>query len=188
MDSLIPNYITHYYLPDRKPFLSLSDLSPDKLNEVLKELRERAERGETKRGFADWYVDERKKTEEHLKEQFIKKGGGPQRQFPIYFVLGKSDIQKSMDLSLMELKLELETFPEDIISFTYPDSMATMVLAEDSENKKSYHGQLFTYKEIIEVVKEYGFPKDEIAKTAKFLYPNYIEMQLWCDDPIVQYL
>lgn len=84
-----------------------------------------------------------------------------------------------MDSSLLELNVELETIPEEIISFTYPDSMATMVLAKETENQKPYHGQLFTYKEIKEVVKEYGFPKDEIAKTSKFMYPNYIEVQVW---------
>lgn len=85
MKELIPNYITHYYLLDRKPFLSLSELSQEKLQEVLKELRERTKRGETKRGFADWYVEERKKTEAFLREEFIKKGGKPKREISNLF-------------------------------------------------------------------------------------------------------
>lgn len=93
-----------------------------------------------------------------------------------------------MDPAQAELKLALNEFPKDVISFTYPDSMATMVLANDPEYYEPFHGKVFTYDEIIQVVKEYGFPKDEAGKTSKFLYPKYIEMQLWSNGPIKRHL
>src|SRR5687767_9827981 len=187
-ENLLPDYITHYHLPDRKPFLSLSDLPEEKLAIVLAELRDNAQRGETKRGFASWYIEERKKTEVFLRQEFIKKGGKPQRQYPIYFVLGKSDCQKRMDPVQVEIQLKLADIPSELISFTYPDSMATMVLRDDLPYRKPYHGKVFTYQEIIEVVKEHGFPMDEAAKTSKFMYPNYIEVQLWSDEPVKHFL
>ena len=181
MKEIIPDFLTHYYLPDKKPFLTLSDLEGDKLNEVLTELRLKAQKGESLRGFASWYVDERKKTEVFLRNEFIKKGGKPQRKFPIYFVLGKSEVQKGLSSGTKELIIDLKTVPKEFLSFTYPDSMATMVLMNDDEFRKPYHGKIFTFSEIIEVVREHGFPKDEGAKTSKFIYPNYIEAQVWCD-------
>ncbi len=185
---MIPDFVTHYYLNDRKPFLSLSDLSEDRLSEVLGDLREKARRGETKRGFAEWYIPERKRTEEYLRNAFISKGGIPTRKYPLYFVLGKSDTQKSMDPQQLELTLPLQKFPEEKISFTYPDSMASMLLKEDQSFNKPYHGQVFTLKEITEVVHQYGFPKDQAERTSRFLYPCYVEMQLWCDSPILEFL
>ncbi|MEW6469981.1 MAG: hypothetical protein AB1458_13720 [Bacteroidota bacterium] len=185
---LIPDYLTHYYLPDRKPFLSLSDLDEENLERVLSGLKQKAERGETKRGFATWYVEERKKTELFLRSEFINKGGKPQRQYPIYFVLGKSDCQKNRDPAQAELRINLSDIPKDVISFTYPDSMATMILKNDPPYRQPYHGRLFTYAEILDVVRKYGFPRDEAARTSKFLYPNYIEVQLWSDEPVREFL
>ena len=48
-----PTFLTHYYLPDRKPFLNLSALEAEDLKIVLEELRAKTERGENKRSFAD---------------------------------------------------------------------------------------------------------------------------------------
>ena len=183
-----PTFLTHYYLPDRKPFLNLSALEDEDLRVVLEALRAKTESGENKRSFADWYVTERKNSEQHLKKVFLKKGGIVEKDFPHYFVFGESSIQKNLANNTKEIRLQLEKLPLEKISFTYPDSMATMVLKDDELYKMPYHGKVFTYSEIIEVIKEYGFPKDEIAKTSKFHFPLYIEAQLWSDGPIVHLL
>lgn len=181
MKNIIPDFLTHYHLPDRQPFLTLSDLDGEELNSVLAELRLKTQNGESKRMFADWYIDERKKTEFFLREQFLKKGGKVQRQFPIYFVLGRSETNKAMVPEMKELTLALENIPKEFISFTYPDSMATLALDNDPVYKKPYNGKVFTYDELLEVVQQFGYPKDEIAKCSKFGYPNYIEAQIWCN-------
>ena len=183
-----PTFLTHYYLPDRKPFLNLSSLKEPDLNAVLQELRHKTEMGENKRMFSEWYVAERKISEEHLKKEFKKKGGIIEKEYPHYFVFGESLIQKGLAKNTKEVRIELSQLPLDKISFTYPDSMATMVLKDDGLYKMPYHGKVFTYSEIIEVVQEFGFPKDEIAKTSKFHFPLYIEAQLWSDTPVMQFL
>ena len=183
-----PSFLTHYYLPDRKPFLNLSALNEADLNTVLEELRHKTEIGENKRMFSDWYVKERKTSEEHLKKEFLKKGGIIEKEYPHYFVFGESLIQKGLAKSTKEIRIELNHLPLDKISFTYPDSMATMVLKDDELYKMPYHGNVFTYSEILEVIKEFGFPKDEIAQTSKFHFPLYIEAQLWSDAPVAHFL
>jgi hypothetical protein len=185
--SMHPSFLTHYYLPDRKPFLNLSSLNEADLSTVLEELRHKTETGENKRMFADWYVTERKISEQHLKKEFLKKGGVVEKNYPHYFVFGESLIQKGLAEGTKEVRIELKKLPLEKISFTYPDSMATMVLKQDIIYKMPYHGEVFTYSEIIEVIKEYGFPKDEIGKTSKFHFPLYIEAQLWSDEPIAQF-
>lgn len=180
--------LTHYYLPDRKPFLSLSALEEDELHTVLAELREKTKRGESKRVFMDWYVDERKKSERRVREAFISKGGKPEKNYPHYFVLGESLIQKSTAPGMQELTMMLSEIPAELISFTYPDSMASFDLEKDDNYKMPYHGKVFTLDELKEVIHEYGIPADEIGLTSRYGYPKYIEAQLWSDKPIQKFL
>lgn len=187
MNTTVPDFVTHYYLEDRKPFLSLSELSGEELEKVLKELREKNEKGESARWIAPWYVEDRKRTEDFLREEFLKKGGRIERHYPLYFLLGKSEGIKNISRQ-KEIRLQLSELPADAISFTYPDSMATFVLRDDPPFYKPYHGKVFTYEEIVDVIKEYGFPEEGLMQCSKFRYPNCIEMQLWTNEPIKHFL
>jgi hypothetical protein len=54
-----------------------------------------------------------------------------------------------------------------MITFTYPDSMTSLPLAtliEHREDRKPYHGQVFTLDEIERVVAEYGMPGTAIGR------------------------
>lgn len=185
IDKLI---LTHYYLPDRKPFLNLSGLEENELKLVLDDLREKNRRGESQRVFMDWYVEDRKESERKLRELFIRKGGRPEKLFPHYFVLGKSNIQKSLAKNTRELEIPLNQIPAEFISFTYPDSMASFDLLNEPENKMPYHGELFLLEEILNVIQQYGMPADEIGFTSRYGYPKYIEAQLWSDQPVLSFL
>lgn len=180
--------LTHYHLPDRKPFLNLSALPEEELKIVLEALREKTKRGESKRVFMDWYVNERKEAEKRIRHSFIAKGGNPEKMYPHYFVLGESKIQKSTANNMQEIVLSLDDIPGEFISFTYPDSMASFDLENDPKYKMPYHGQVFTLEEIKEVIREYKMPADEIGYTSRYGYPKYIEAQLWSDKPIAKYL
>lgn len=181
-------FLTHYYLPDRKPFLNLSALEDEELNLVLAGLREKNKRGESKRVFMDWYVADRKRCEDRLKKMFLAKGGNPRKNYPHYFVLGQSSILKSLANDTRELNFALGDFPEDQISFTYPDSMASFDLENDEKFKMPYHGKVFTLSEIINLIQEYGFPADETGYTSRYGYPKYIEAQVWSDQPLADFL
>jgi hypothetical protein len=180
--------LTHYYLPDRKPFLNLSALEEDELKKVLIDLREKTRTGDSKRVFMDWYVEDRRKSEARIREAFIAKGGNPEKKYPHYFVVGTSSIQKSLSKNTLEVTIRLNDIPSRFICFTYPDSMASFDLENDAEHQMPYHGKIFTRDEIAEVIREYGMPADEIGYTSRYGYPKYIEAQLWSDKPIQKYL
>ena len=69
------------------------------------------------------------------------------------------------------------------VSFTYGDSMQHA--DQGPFNDKPYKNQVYTYDEILEIVKEYGW----IIKTDNWHWgiPCYIEAQLWSDIPIEKY-
>lgn len=181
-------FLTHYYLPDRKPFLNLSALEEVELKSVLEDLREKTKRGESKRVFMDWYVDRRKEAEKRIRNEFIAKGGKPEKMYPHYFILGESKIQKSTAQNMQEVKIPLSEIPSELISFTYPDSMASFDLAKDAEYKMPYHGNVFLIEELKTVIEKYGMPVDEIGFTSQYGYPKYIEAQLWSDIPILHHI
>lgn len=185
---MIPSYITHYYLPDRRPFLNLSELDDSVLDLVLTELREKHSKGELKRTFPDSYVEERRKTERHIRQHFVRKGGKPTRSYPHYFVLGESTTLRDMEADLREVRIPLSEVYPKLLSFTWPDSMASLELAEDPQLRKPYHGQVFTLQEIAEVVRHHGSPVDGLMRTAQHGYINYIEAQLWSDEPVAKYV
>jgi hypothetical protein len=89
--SAIPDFITHYHLPDRDPFLNLSDLADESVEEILAGLAAAAEIGSSERRFGPRYMKLRRRTEELLRARFIGVGGRPVRQSPHYFVLGESE-------------------------------------------------------------------------------------------------
>jgi hypothetical protein len=51
------DYITHYHLTQKQPFLNLSDLSPDELSIVMRDLEDRRAKEELKRVFGKRYMD-----------------------------------------------------------------------------------------------------------------------------------
>ncbi len=107
---------------------------------------------------------------------------------PIYFFLGKfHGIDASRPLSIRVL---LTVFSQEMITFTYPDSMASLPLAtliEHHSDRRPYHGQVFTLDEIEDVVSEYGVPGEEGNPTAS-RYDTFIEVQVWDDRPLREYL
>jgi len=69
-----------------------------------------------------------------------------------------------------------------MVTFTYPDSMASFAIGNQGEHigiRKKYHGLVFTLNEIKEVVSEFGMP-DRQSST----YDRFIEVQVWDDRPI----
>lgn len=188
MEKQVPDYLTHYYLPERGPFLSISYLEGEELEKVIRELKQMCEAGQFRRGIADWYIEERKSTEEFLKEEFRKKGGKIEIDFPHYFVLGSSRMQKSMAPGTEEVRINLSEVPKEFLSFTYPDSIASRVLCKDDRNRRPFHGQVFTLDEILDIIDSYGFPEDKVEEVDGIRFPLFIEAQLWSTAPIKDYL
>ena len=123
----------------------------------------------------DWLVAERR-----------RKLGTTKLERPIYFFLG--DFSDGRDPSRPKsLVMRLQDFPPETLTFTYPDSMASLPIAIQDDHglhRKRYHGQVFTLNEIKLVVAEFGMPGDRWKTDPAMKYDKFIEVQVWDDRPI----
>jgi len=148
-----PTYITHYYRRGTPPFQSLSSLPDQQTVDLMRLLADDTAFGER---FKDpeGYLQNRRKSEAWVRSEFILKGGKPQLDYPIYFVLGKSQwlVKNSPDRSRhQEIQIDLAAFDEGDVSFTYPDSMISFWLGHDPTSVfylPEFHGKVFTRKKL----------------------------------------
>ena len=104
----------------------------------------------------DQYLRTRRQIEQWLYQEFIAKGGAPQQSYPIYMMLGRSKwLLTAVDAATLattaEIQVPLSLFQECDVSFTYPDSMVSFLVANQKESEyylPDYHGKLFTLSEI----------------------------------------
>jgi len=185
-------YLTHYYRAGTTPFRSLSALSETEAIEKMKELYvDDAVWGRFKNPA--WYLNERKKTELWLREEFILKGGCPQEEYPIYMIMGACDLlEKTMlDVELKKIQIPISYFKEEHISFTFIDSMFSFSLGQDKSSEyyqSKYHGKVFTLSEIRSIIKEKGLPVEGWwGKLPHDFFP-YIEAQVWNNKLLREYL
>ena len=187
---VLPDYVTHYHLPDRSPFQNLSDLDGLKLERVLKALGSLEVRSRSHRVFGLRYMDFRLRTEAKLREAFYARGGRPERTAPHYFVLGSCAWFQALAVDMRSVRVALDDLPDDQTTFTYPDSFTAMGLAPDYNlpyKSRPYHGTVFRKNEIGDVVAEFGPPDDRIEDFGNYhrrTFEKYIEVQLWSDPPI----
>lgn len=164
--------------------MNLSDLPADELARTLECLEhDRATSGH-KRVFAPPYMQLRKLTEEKLRELFVAAGGRPGRENPHYFVLGRSRWFESLYPESRSVVLPLSQLATEIVSFTYPDSMAAMAIAREwgfPPESRPYHEKVFRLEELEAVVAEHGLPDDD-PETMEG--ERYLEVQVWSDDPV----
>lgn len=198
MDRL-PDVVTHNFDPARGPFRNLCALPDAEAERVLDEIRASG----TRRIKAD-YLRRRRAVEDWLRAERRRKLGqklGTTRlDRPIYFFLG--DFADGLDRSRpASLVLPLAAFPPEVLTFTYPDSMASLPLSRDDRlraHRKAYHGKVFTLPEIAAVVARFGLPGDRWKpasdrwkppsdrwKTEESMcYDRFIEVQVWDDRPL----
>lgn len=120
----IPQYLTHYYR--EHPFRTLTELLPRERARVIEglSLSGRASR----RLQSAFYFEQRLQDETVMYDQFLAKGGTPQRRRPHYAILGESDIWQAITLHC--LRIPLTAIPSSQLSFTYTDSWSTYVEAQ----------------------------------------------------------
>jgi hypothetical protein len=102
------------------------------------------------------------------------------------FFLG--DFADGKDLSRpASLKKQLDAFRADVLTFTYPDSMASLLIATRDDHilhRKPYHGRVFTLPEIRKVVSKFGLPGNRWKTDPAMKYEKFIEVQVWDDSPM----
>jgi hypothetical protein len=164
MTKYSPTYITHYYRRGTPPFQSLSSLPEDQALDLMRLLADDTPFGAR---FKDpeGYLQNRRTSEAWVRSEFIRKGGRPQLDYPIYFVLGESQwlVKNAPDRSLHQaIQISLTAFDEGDLSFTYPDSMISFWLGHDPTSVlylPEFHGKVFTRREILALVDRMGDPE-----------------------------
>ena len=141
------------------------------------------------------YLRLRRQTEGWLRQAFIAKGGAPRDAYPIYLVLGMSKwLQTSLDpataATTVEIHVPLSLFKECELSFTYPDSMVSYLIAQEKGSKyylPEYHGKVFTLPEIRSIIEANGLPGEKWGTNLPPDLANYIEAQVWNREALMEY-
>jgi hypothetical protein len=186
----IPDYVTHYYRSIRPPFLNLSDLPEESIDDIIGQLANEHAGGASSRLFGRRYMELRRLTEERLRRLFVEGGGRPTRDAPHYFVLGSSRWYEGLANDMASLTLDLSDLPKSATSFTVPDSFTAMGLGQRFGlyvDPRPYHGKVFQLSELREIIERYGMPVDDIGDYAGYQsapFEKYIEIQLWEDQPV----
>lgn len=191
---VLPEVVTHYYLAGR-PFLSLSELSDAELDAVLADLSVLRDARRQHRPFGPRYMHLRRLTEARLRELFIAGGGQPERSAPHYFVLGESPWYRGLAANMAQAQLPLSALPPTQASITYPDSFTAMGFGAQfgiGHEPTPYHGRVFLLGELPCLVERFGIPDPawdgDYQAWSTWPAEAYIEVQLWSDEPIADYL
>lgn len=189
------DYLTHIYMRGSKPFRSLSALCDEEALQIMQ--------GLYVEGSAYWdrfkdpqdYLRARRQTERWLYQSFIAKGGRPLQIYPIYFMVGNPPwLDRVADpatiASTDKIQVPVSIFDEGDISFTYPDSMITLLL-ENLKNPEiyqpDYHGRLFTLAEMRDIVALKGLPDEGWETKVPDDMAHYIEAQVWNRQPLERF-
>lgn len=177
-------FLYHYYDKKVGPFRSLSDLPVDEAERVLDRIRnDKPDTQCAKRQKS--YIQDRLCYEKILREEFLKKGGKIERKTPYYMVVEHSPWLSSWYEDMSFIKIPIEEFDVNTLSFTYGDSHPTF--SPKVNDGKEYRKQLYTYEEILDIIKRYGLPQDW-NDDGKFGPERYVEVHIWCDETIKKYL
>lgn len=179
----IPDQVVHYYLPDKKPFLNLSDISEEERKPILEDLEKRRLAGKMKRGFPDWYFPQRQEAEKNLMKAYLEKGGKPERQAPHFFSLGRSkgiefgygNNFKTIIIPIELIKHEAYFSIGDTL-WTFSKSYAPDIIYENNW----FQGKIYTYDETVEILKELALDVEDNASLGKHKV-SCVEALLWSD-------
>lgn len=175
----IPAFATHYFLPEKGPFRSLSDIPLGDEDPVFRELLIRhTVDAQYRRRFGADYLRKRRAIESELRGLFINRGGVPIRHAPYYLTLGESRWFKGLNDQHKELRIELVKLNPKTTSVTFPDSFVSM-----TRQDKPYYRKVYFLHELPHVVETYGFPRDDAEVTYEEYWRTdfevYVELQIW---------
>ncbi len=186
-DSLIHKYFYHYYYSPPGPLKSITELSDERVAQVISSTNEKTSIYHYRLTLFPDYVSHRRNIEIIMRNQLIEKGGKPERQTPFYFILGQNSDFVDKNPGCQILVVDPKKLDRDIISFTFCDSLfAYPFLPFFSENgfnlkykRKEFHGQTYHFNELGKVLKKYGHPNHN--DNHDYPFQGFIEIQLWKD-------
>lgn len=81
-----------------------------------------------------------------------------------------------------EIRILLDRFSEDDVSFIFPDSLVSHWFGRDNPHGlylPGLHGVVFTWSEILVLVEEKGLPEESCNLNMPEELGSYIEAQVW---------
>ena len=177
-------FLYHYY--DRKvgPFRNLSDLSIDAAMDLLDAIRKKKPDTMCAKRQTS-YIQDRLYYEKILRDEFIKKGGQVARKAPHYMIVEHSPWLSSWYDNMAYIKIPIEEFDVNTLSFTYGDSHPTF--SPRVNDGKEYRKKRYTYEEILDIIEKYGLPQDW-NNDGKFGPERYVVVHIWSDETIKNYI
>lgn len=173
-------YMYHYYDLDIGPFRNLSMLSEAEADNISARIKREGTTFASQR--SNDYMIIRRQLESAARELFIAKGGRPQNRFPHYMTLEACDWLATWYRNPGTVAISWDEFSDESISFTYGDLFPTMRYQDD----KPYRRQVYTKKEIIEIISQFGFPQ-HWNNSGNQGPERYIEVQIWDEEVIKRY-
>lgn len=132
-------YLYHYYDKTIGPFRNLSDLPIEQAKSVLETIKTTKPNSQSAQRH-DKYIEYRRNCEKILRTEFVKKGGQISRVAPHYMVVEHSPWLYSWYENCDFIKIPIEEFDINTLSFTYGDSMPTFSekINDGKEYRRSY--------------------------------------------------
>ncbi|NTG20672.1 hypothetical protein G6K88_13990 [Agrobacterium rhizogenes] len=179
----LPEMITHTFHPEGVFLANLCDLPTHDAERVLDRFRARGARRKSD------YLNRRLETEAWLIEERKRLLVNTHRTRPIYFFLGNFADGKDASRPC-SLIMPLKAFAPETLTFTFPDSMASLSIAtldKQAAKRKPYHGKLFSAAQIEHVIGEFGFPGNhwQLVESSE---DRFIEVQVWDERPIIEFV
>lgn len=175
----------HYYDEKIGPFKSLSELSTDEAVDLLNKIK--IEKPHTQCAQRDMqYMFRRHTYEDIIRKEFLKKGGCVKKDTPHYMVVEHSPWLNTWFENSAFITIPIEEFDLSTVSFTYGDSHPTFSPWPRDDDWKEYRRKLYTYNEILDIIKRYGLPQIW-NNDGKFGPERYIEAHIWSDETINRY-
>ena len=186
--------LIHLYQRGAEPFRSLSALPDEEAERIMRSLYRAGSVYWERFEDAAAYLQMRRQTEDWLRRDFQAKGGCPKELCPIYMVLGRTKwMQTAIDPATVattaEIEVPLALFEPCDISFTYPDSMVSAMLASQQDPAyylPEYHGRVFTLAEISAIIEAHGLPGETWGTNLPSHLANYVEAQVWNRQPLLE--
>ncbi len=173
----------HYFDKAVGPFVSLSDLSINDAKSILQTIKATKPNSQGAQRH-DNYVEYRRNCENVIRSEFEKKGGVISRTSPHYMVVESSPWLSTWFENSSFIRIPIDEFDKKTISFTYGDSMPTF--SPSINDGKEYRKKLYTYDEILQIIKKYGLPQNW-NNDGKYGPERYIEAHIWSDETIRKY-
>ena len=180
-------FLYHYYVKLVGSFVSLSDIPIDEAKKIYVETTKQIRPGSMNDNRDIAYIERRRRNEAKLKSLFTQKGGVVNRHAPHYMVVEHSPWLATWHENSDFIKIHINEFDTNVISFTYGDMFPVFnTMNPHKMSDKEWHNTVYTYDEILKIIKKYGLPQDW-NDDGKHGPSRYIEAHIWDDETINKY-